>query len=188
MNYPDIFSMDINVHPDFRMCCRTLISLWNIAIFYDLVELEKNCIAVVNSRVKMINENINKLYNDRKVSKEQIFKNVLNGKTEMDLDISQQFLKECYNFGMTYNRCGVILNIIPYYLMTDDELAMFTLAPAKSIRLHNAVECQLDRMKRFEEGIANPEAIKVFLGFFKKNPSLSSAKFLHRLVQLFFTD
>ena len=49
----------------------------------------------------------------------------INGKKNIDKDVPKTFLSECYDLGMTFDKDAVILNIIPFYDPSPEQLLLF---------------------------------------------------------------
>lgn len=164
------FNHMIREEPDFKISEHTITGLWRCAIYLNFLQLEEICILITNNRLERINEEVNLLYTERKRDKRLLYKGVIEGRISFGPDVSKQFLSNCYDFGMQHGeKDGVIMNIIPWYVATDDQLRMFK------------------KKKGYELlGFKRPNTMKIFLKLFQKKSTPGSIKLLYRIAEMLY--
>lgn len=162
------FDYIVRNNREFKMSMQTTIDLWKCAIHFSLPDLEKLCAYIFDVFGDQINEAVNQLYTEREYNKEYLYERVITGKITFDADLSKQFLSDCFDFGFEHKQIdGLILNVIPWYIMSDDQMRRF-----RKINGYDSLQCQ------------NKDTMKRFLEYFKKNPTPGSIRLLYRIAEL----
>lgn len=138
----------------------TVMTLWHAAIHLNIPTLEDNCEVLFNRSVTKISQHVVQIFEARKKNKNYLYQGVIEGRIQVDPDMSREFFSECYNFGIKKFKDGVVINIVPYYVATDEELEKFTLG----FRFANTIE--------------------IFLKIYRERPTLGAAKLMYRICLL----
>lgn len=162
------FDRMIREDPDFKISSSTAIELWKCAIYLSLSELEKLCVHIFDNRIGQINDDVAQLYMERKQDKHHLYKGIIEGRISFDADLSKQFLSDCCDFGFEHKQFdGLILNVIPWYVMSDTQMGNF-----KKVSGYEPL------------GFQQKDTMKRFLELFRKRPTDGSVKLLYRIAEL----
>lgn len=140
---------------------------------------------------KDLNLKLIELYDKHGRDKKELMIATISGTKTIENDVPKQFLSDCYDLGITSgNNDSVILNVIPYYDPTEQQLSIFKYnATDFTVRAGTLSSVQLKSMKIVTlKNVGSGVTIQTFLERYKNtvgNPGVT--KFLHLLATFMIT-
>lgn len=187
---------------------KQIANLYSLAHYCDLKSLQNICCQFIETEIK-IDKLILDCYTKYKLKDNALFGSVLSGRFIHGTEFSQDFLRECFNYGMERKVDGVIIYLLELYCPTDEQMKLFMMgekvsnSDKKQTRSSSSSSSSFgslfiepddpyegkNRLKRFMNGNVSKETIDTFFAKYNKdNNSPGVNKLMRSLAWMCFMD
>lgn len=118
---------------------KQIINLYSLAHYCNLKSLRDICCLFIETNIQ-VDKQIFDCYAKYKIKNNALFGAVLSGRFAPGTKFTQDFLNECFEFGMKYfQEDRVIINLLEIYCPTDEQMKLFIMGGKGHTEVKNAI-------------------------------------------------